>query len=568
MTRFPAFTAVAALFLIVTGCAPGPASSTGGSGLQPTVVGPKVITVPITREVSALHPQINTAGGTDAVLVTFNAGLSYADETGIIHPSLAELPQLNTDTWQVLPDGKMETKFNLRPGLTWQDGTPFDAQDFVFATRVYSNPNVPIRNAEQIKLMDSVVAPDSRTLVIRWKSLYQGAGSMQMLDFVPLPRHILEQPLSNIEKDPAQADAFVNLPFWKAEYVSVGPFRLRTWEPGSVMEGTAFDGYVLGRPKIDRIVIRIMDDTTVMTNILAGTLDIGETNFEQHQVLERDWVAAGKGFLRQGINNPRPLWIQLKPEYVGEPAILDLRVRRALAYSVDRQAINDGVFDGEGAMTETIVPTTAAIFPDVDKAIMHYPYDPRRSEQLMTEVGYTRDRDGFFIDASGKRFVLDFERDTDSEQERIQQILVDRWQKAGFQINAYPLPVAAPLEHRATFPGIQGTGGASEASWASATLATAANRWGGTNKGGWTSLAYDRLYDSFNSTLDQAERTRLFIQMQVTFTENLPMFLNYFNIKTWAIGSHMKNWKPEVKPVGGLTQATLRNWNIHEWERQ
>lgn len=565
--RYAAFIVFSLVALIATACAPGVTPSPGPPGVEiAPISAPRTLNVPITREVTALHPQINTAGGTDAVLVTFNAGLSRADDSGTVRPALAELPELNTDTWKILPDGKMETTYRLRPNLTWQDRHPFEAADFAFAKRVYANPTVAVRNAQQMNLMESVTAVDARTLVIRWNSLYGGAASMQMLEFVALPRHILEQPLANLEQDASQAEAFANLPFWKAEYVSLGPFRLERWEPGTLMEGSAFDGYVLGRPKVDRIIIRIMDDNTVMTNLLAGTLDLGETNFEQHRVLERDWVPAGKGILKQSIDNPRPLWVQQKPEYVGDPALLDLRVRRALAHSINRQAINDGVFDGEGAMTETIVPPTAAIFPEVDKAIMHYPFDPSRSQQLMNEVGYAKDGDGFFVDAAGKRFVLDFERDTDSEQERIQLILVDTWQKAGFQVHPYPLPVGAPLEHRATFPGIQGTGGASEASWTTATLATAANRWAGSNKGGWTSPEYDRLYNAFNSSLDQAERTRHFIQMQVLFTQNLPMFLNYFSIKTWAIGGHLTNWKPEVKPVGSLTQATLRNWNINEWE--
>src|SRR5439155_27120560 len=50
----------------------------------------------------------------------FNADLTLFDDRGDAHPYLAEtLPQLNTDSWQVPPDGRMQTTYRLRPGLTW-----------------------------------------------------------------------------------------------------------------------------------------------------------------------------------------------------------------------------------------------------------------------------------------------------------------------------------------------------------------------------------------------------------------------------------------------------------------
>src|SRR5207245_2437639 len=72
------------------------------------------------------------AGGvtSDAAARLFNAYLALNDEHEVAHAYLAEaLPQLNTDTWKVFPDGRMETVYQLRPGLTWHDGTPLAAED-------------------------------------------------------------------------------------------------------------------------------------------------------------------------------------------------------------------------------------------------------------------------------------------------------------------------------------------------------------------------------------------------------------------------------------------------------
>jgi peptide/nickel transport system substrate-binding protein len=392
-----------------------------------------------------------------------------------------------------------------------------------------------------------------------------------MADFDPLPRHILGEAFARVEQDPAEAAAFNNLPYWKSEYIGTGPYRLVAWEPASHYEAVAFDRFVLGRPKIDRIIHRPMEDQVIITHLLAGTMDMGQVNFEHYQLLNRDWVRSGKGTLLIGEGNVQPNEIQLRPEYVGNPALLDVRVRRALAHSIDRQSLNEGAFDGQGIMVETIVPPRAAnnLYEQVERATVHYPYDPRRSEQLMNDAGFTRDRDGFFADASGQRFVLDFERNRASDRERLQLIMVDTWKRAGFEIHPYELPAGEPpRDARYTFPGIQGQGSATEGSWASVNIGTAQNRWTGNNRSGFSSAEYDRLYDAFNTTLDQAERNRDFFEMMRIYSENLPTFITHFSLNTWAVGSHLKGPKNETKPIGEFTLGTLRYFNIHEWEWQ
>src|SRR5205823_6216149 len=71
----------------------------------------------------------------------FNAELVLYDGKDVPHPYLAEsIPRLNSAAWQVFPDGRMETTYRLRPGLTWQDGASLTAEDFVFAWRLYASP--------------------------------------------------------------------------------------------------------------------------------------------------------------------------------------------------------------------------------------------------------------------------------------------------------------------------------------------------------------------------------------------------------------------------------------------
>src|SRR5687767_6804908 len=94
----------------------------------------------------------------------FNAGLDGLDERGIGYPHLAQaLPELNTESWQLFPDGRMETRFRLRPGLAWHDGIPLSAEDFVFAWRVYATPTFGHATSAPVVYMEEVLAPDPDT---------------------------------------------------------------------------------------------------------------------------------------------------------------------------------------------------------------------------------------------------------------------------------------------------------------------------------------------------------------------------------------------------------------------
>src|SRR5437867_3263484 len=68
----------------------------------------------------------------------FNASIALLDPQAKPHPYLVEtLPELNTASWRVSPDGSMETTYRLRPNLTWHDGKPLSSYDFVFSWQVY-----------------------------------------------------------------------------------------------------------------------------------------------------------------------------------------------------------------------------------------------------------------------------------------------------------------------------------------------------------------------------------------------------------------------------------------------
>jgi peptide/nickel transport system substrate-binding protein len=564
--------AILAIAVLAAGCAPAPARN-AATAPQPVSESPaqnRVLTVAVRYE-PRLLPKIQTAAA-ESVQRWFNAALTLTDEHGSVRPMIADVPQLNTESWRVFPDGRMETTYRLRPGITWHDGTPLSAEDFVFAWRVYTHPSLDAFTRSPQHLMDDVAAPDPQTLVIQWRSPFPDANAIRAGDLDPLPRHILEQTFAGVQRDAGGADAFMGLPYWTSEYVGVGPYRLLHWEPGTQYEGVAFDGYVLGRPKIGRILLRvILDENTTLTNFLAGSVDLsgGATmRFEQAQVLLRDWVPAGKGHVILNQSGVVTQNVQMRPEYVGHPALLDVRVRRALAHSLDRQAINDGVFDGQGFPTETIVPASEPFFAEVDRAVVKHPYDLRRAEQLMTDAGFTKDSAGLYANGLG-RYTLDFVTVAGSEFERTQLILTDAWRRAGIEV--HPSVISAALvrdgQHRHTFPGLATKGGYQmERNFTAAEVGSAENRWTGDNRSGWVNPEYDRLYEAFLTTLDRVERTRQFVAMQRIVSEELPAYFTHHAVAVTAYAAALRG--PKALPQGTGTFSKGAYENIHEWSWQ
>jgi peptide/nickel transport system substrate-binding protein len=396
------------LMFLLTACASSsiPAAPSAGQTGQPTATTPaRPLAMLVGKEpVSLSLKPLGQAGSTIASSRRlFNATLVLIDANGGLHPYLAEsLPQLNTDSWRVSADGRMETTYPLRPNLTWHDGAPLTAEDFVFGWRMYAEQQLGLSTSTPFNTIEEVVAPDARTVLIRWKRPFPLAGSLTG-ELPAVPHHILQAPFEQLQAGTMAADAFIRQPFWSTEFVGAGPYKLDRWDSGVSLEGVAFDQHVLGRPKIERITVGFSSDqNATLARMMAGYADyVSDAAIASPQalLLKREWAPTRGGTVMVKLDYFRGAYAQLRPEQASPSAILDVRVRQALSFAVDRQALQDGMdgFEGGNIHAEgPFIPPTASYFPQVDRAITKYPLDLARSAQLMSEAGLTKGADGFY----------------------------------------------------------------------------------------------------------------------------------------------------------------------------
>jgi peptide/nickel transport system substrate-binding protein len=363
-------------------------------------------------------------------------------------------------------------------------------------------------------------------------------------------------------------DSFANHPYWTSEYIGLGPFKLDHWEPGTAIEVSAFDGHVLGKPKIARMrIVFIADGNTTLANMIAGEVHLSaDTSLRVGNVptLRQEWGPGG-GSVVLHPNQWRATNFQMRPELASPPAILDPRARKALAHTIDKEPINEAVYHGNSVVAHTIVPASSEMGKAVDAAITKYAYDLRQAERLMGEAGFTKGSDGTYTSPSGGRFSGELKTNGAADNEAEISILASGWKQAGFDIAeaVNPTSLARDGKVRATFPSMFSNnttvGLPSVLNMVSARIPREETRWQGGNRGGWSNPTYDRLVDAFGSELDRNERTRLLVDAMKVLNDDLPAISLFYRTQPWAHVAALTG------PKLAAPDANV-SWDIYAWE--
>lgn len=287
-----------------------------------------------------------------------------------ITPSLEVVPQLATG-YQVSDDGLTLT-IDIRQGVLFHDGTTLDAEAVKY--NLDRSRELPGSNrASELEQVESVEVIDEDTVALHLSQ-----------PFAPLIAQLADRAGMMISPTAAEeaGDQFGNAP------VCAGPFRFveRVAQDRIVIERFA-DYWDADRIHLDRIVYLPIPDTSVrLANLQSGDLDLIERPAPSDLPAVRNDPqlalpsVASLGY--QGIT------INLAhPEPRQDPLATDARVREALELAIDREVINQVVFDGE------FIPGNQAVPPSSPWYVAEYPMsarDPERARALLSEAGFDR----------------------------------------------------------------------------------------------------------------------------------------------------------------------------------
>ena len=315
------------------------------------------VRIGVALEPPALDP---TAGAAEAIdIVVYQnvfEGLTRVDATGAVQPGLA-------DSWTISDDG-LTYSFKLHDGVTFHDGSTFDAEDVKFT-------------------FDRILAEDS---VNAHKEFYEPITSVTVVDPLTVEMKLNRQ-IGRFLFDLGRGDAVIVAPESADnnanEPIGTGPFAFLQWDKGSRVILEAYQPYWGEPAHLTRATYVFISDTATLTNaLLAGDID-GTNNFGQEAlgVFEGNpqfTILAGttEGETILGTNNRKPPFDNLK-------------VRQAMAHALDRQAIIEGATYGYGTPIGSAFAPHNPYYIDLTGT---YPHDVAKAKALLAEAGYP---DGF-----------------------------------------------------------------------------------------------------------------------------------------------------------------------------
>jgi peptide/nickel transport system substrate-binding protein len=387
-----------------------------------------------------LDPAFGSDGETFRVARQIHEGL-LGNEIGGTEP----VPELAED-YEVSEDG-LEYTFNLRQGVTFHDGTDFNAEAVCFnfdrwynfeglaqspsASYYYqavfggfaSTPDTP-------SIYESCEATDENTAVIRLTQVTSKFPSA-----LALPAFSIQSPeaLQQYDADnlSGSEDSLSYSEYALEHPTGTGPFRFESWDRGNgEVTLVRNEDYWGDAPLLDEIIFRtISDQNTRRQELQAGSIDgydfVAPADYqsledEGFQVLVRDPF----NILYLGFNGGNV------PGTSANPALQDPRVRQAIAHAIDRETIVNSLLpEGAEAATQFMPPTVDGWAEDVTT----YEYDPDRARQLLQEAGAEGTTLRFYYPTEVSRPYLP---DPAALFQVINQNLID----AGFTIEPVALP--------------------------------------------------------------------------------------------------------------------------------
>jgi peptide/nickel transport system substrate-binding protein len=562
--------ALLVLWIVVVACAgPAPAGPAApGSSEGPRTSAPKKITVAISENILAANREVARAravGSPSGALELerlVNAGMVVVDAAGTAQAELAEaVPTIENGRWRVHPDGRMETHYTIRSGAQWHDGTPFTTADLVFTNDLWQDRELGVFRNVQLDSVERMDAVDARTIVVHWRQPFIYADTLfTPLLASPLPKHRLEGSYAQGKT------VFLDAPYWMEEHVGTGAFRVREWIGGSHITLQANERYILGRPKLDEIEVRIIEDeNTLWANILSGTIDVAplERGLSiEHAVLARDQWREGKAMVAPAG------WTMIFPQFINpNPTIVtNLQFRKALLHAIDRQQLVDTLMHGFGGIAHSYVGPMDPEYPHVESSVVRYEYDVRRAGSMIEALGYSRGSDGMFRDGSGQRLSLDHRTTSGPANEKITMAVTDDWQRLGVATETTIIPPqrARDGEYVSAFPAFRTI---SQGRYLerlrlrhSSSTPLPSNNYVGQNYSRYMNPEFDALIDRYYTTIPPQERMEVVRQVLHHVSDQLPFMGLIYDADQLFVTNRVQNITHTR--VLGATQT----WNAHEWD--
>ncbi|SFI72021.1 ABC transporter substrate-binding protein [Amycolatopsis sacchari] len=382
--RFRAGAAVLAAVLVAGPFAPAAQAQQSG----------KVLRVALVQEIDHLNPFLASfASSTMIGRMTWEFLTLPSAEDNTPSPGLAT-------SWTT-SDDKLTWTYQIRQGLKWSDGQPVTAKDAAFTfNRIMTDEKAQEANGTYVENFASVTAPDDHTLVIRTKA---PQASMTAIDVPIVPEHVW----AGIgDMNDAKTDSV------PVVGVGDGPFLITEYRPNELVRLKANPDYWRGKAKYDELQFISYKNADAAVNALRNDeVDLVNrltaTQFDQlkHESGIAVNQATGRRY-RELLINPGAQNAAHQPIGDGNPALKDVRVRKAIAQAIDPQTLIDKVLGGYGQLGGGLVPAAFPLYHWEPAPDQRYKFDQAAAAAALDAAGYRTGPGGTRVGPDGKPLEL------------------------------------------------------------------------------------------------------------------------------------------------------------------
>jgi peptide/nickel transport system substrate-binding protein len=431
-------------------------------------------------------------------------------------------------------------RYRLRPGVRWSDGQAVTAQDVLFTLRAILDPRNPVRSTEGYDLVDRAYAQGPSSVVFHLRRAWAPAVMTYFsYGFSPqfvLPEHVLRT-----------QGALATAPFGSAPLVGDGPYRFAFWRRGEALRYEPNPLYWRGAPAA-ALEARIVPDPT--TNLLL--LESGQL----------DWNLVAPAQLPVLRGKPGLAFVTVPTAVVAglafntaHPPLDDPRVRRALAMSIDREAISRKITLGVYPVTNMIQPQFSWAF---DPGVREPGYDPRGADHLFDLAGWRRGEDGMRRRGGTALHLLYVQFPESATGVRVATAVQAALRERGIEVAIKAVSNAQLFLPRS---GVLAGGlfDLAYVPWAmgadpddSAVLGCG----GASNYMRWCDPQVERLERAALATPDVAARKRIYAQVGRIVAREVPVLYLFNAAYVYAYRSRLRGFGPN---------AFLPTWNAYRW---
>ncbi|WP_236025240.1 ABC transporter substrate-binding protein [Arenibaculum pallidiluteum] len=476
-------------------------------------------------EPSALDPHYHNLAPNTAVRMHVFEALVGQDAKQRLKPELAE-------SWRAVDDTTWE--FKLRKGVKFSDGTPFDAQDFVYTVcRIPQVQNSPSSFTIYTKGIDAIETPDPHTLIIKTAAPYP-LLPVELSTFGIMSAEAAKGENVKFEKAGCKADS------WPATAqfndlslaIGTGPYKFKQFTKGERIVLETNPVYWGRKPQFDAVTFRpITSDGPRVAALLAGDVDMIENPpIQDIERLKNDPKVA----VSQALSNRViyvALGVQEKPPTIegtdGKNPLRDKRVREALSLAIDRDAIVKRIMLGVAEPASQLLP---AGFFGHDPALK-LTSDQKKAKELLAAAGYP----------NGFKLTLGTPNDRYINDEKVAQAVAQMFTRIGVQtqVDASTANVFFSRRNKEEYSAFLAGWGAATGEMSSPLKSLVAGRdkdkgFGTTNYTSYANPAVDQPLAQALATVDDKKREALLQQSVRAVIEDYGILPLHYEVTSWA----------------------------------